>query len=101
MCRNHLFKRSVFLLKAFFTHEVSLLGAQLSCMATYALYTLAIFVFNCYGKQCDFKNEMEVMRQFFTVFGEFDWEKHMVTIYGPVRIHCFYERLRDEFDFDL
>ena len=25
----------------------------------------------------------------------------MVTIYGPVRIHGFYERLRDEFDFDL
>lgn len=35
------------------------------------------------------------------MFGEFDWEKHIVTIYGPVRIHCFYERLRDEFDFDL
>ena len=60
--RDHLFKRSVFLLKAFFTHEVSMLGAQLSCMATYALYTLAIFVFNCYDKQCNFQNEMEVMR---------------------------------------
>ena len=25
----------------------------------------------------------------------------MVTIYGPVRLHCFYEKLRDDFDFDL
>ena len=99
--RGHLLKRSVLLLKAFFTNEVSMLGAQISCMATYALYTLVIFILNCYGKSKDLQSEMAVLRCFFEVFGEFDWEQHMVTIYGPVRLQGFYDRLRDNFDFDL
>ena len=101
IAKKHLFKRTVFLLKCFFTHEVSLLGAQLSCMATYALYTLVIYIFNCYEKRCDFQSEIEVLKTFFEVFGEFDWDRHIVTIYGPVRLHGFYDRLREEFDFDL
>ena len=99
--RKNLLKRSVLLLKAFFTNEVSLLGAQISCMATYALYTLVIFILNCYGKSKDLQSEMAVLKCFFEVFGEFDWDTHMVTIYGPVRLQGFYDRLRDHFDFDL
>ena len=48
--RDHLLKRSILLLKAFLTYESSLLGSQLACMATYGLYTLAIYIFNNYNK---------------------------------------------------
>jgi hypothetical protein len=78
--QEHLFKRSVFLLKAFFTNEVSLLGAQVSCMATYGLYTLAMYLFNCYGKKLKFENEIQVVRAFFNVFGEFDWDQYMLML---------------------
>ena len=44
---------------------------------------------------------MQFLRKFFQIFGNFDWEKYMITIYGPVRVQNFYERLRDEFGFDM
>jgi hypothetical protein len=103
--QNHLLKRSILLLKAWMTYESSLLGSQLACMATYGMYILAVYIFNNYGKDKDgimvIKTEMQFLRKFFNVFGSFDWDKYMVTVYGPVRIQNFYDRLRDEFNFDI
>ena len=48
--QDHLMKRSIMLLKSWMTYESSLLGSQLACMATYALYTLVIYIFNNYSK---------------------------------------------------
>lgn len=70
-------------------------------MATYALYTLTIFMFNCYGKKLKFENEIQVIRHFFHVFGEFDWDKYMLTVFGPIKLQGFHERLKDDFDYDL
>ena len=103
--QDHLLKRSILLLKAWMTYESSLLGSQLACMATYGMYTLSLYVFNNYGidskKNKLITTEMQFLRKFFEVFGEFDWDKHMVTIYGPVRIMNSYDRLRDECNFDM
>ena len=91
--QNHLLKRSIMLLKSWFTYESSLLGSQLACMATYGLYTLVIYVFTNYGKAtCDgaggleIKTEWEVFKKFFEIFDNFDWDKYMITIFGPIRI---------------
>ena len=46
-------------------------------------------------------NEIDVFRKFFEVFGEFDWDKYMITIFGPIRLNNFYERLRDDCNFDV
>lgn len=70
-------------------------------MATYGLYTLAMYLFNCYGKKLKFENEVQVVRHFFHVFGEFDWDNFMITVYGPIKLSTFYEKLRDEFGHDL
>ena len=96
-----LLKKSLILMKAWMTYESSLLGSQLACMATYGMYTLVIYVFNCYSKTDDLSTEIKFFRKFFEVFGNFDWDKHMITIFGPIRILNFYERLRDECGFDI
>ena len=74
-------------------------------MATYGMYTLVLFIFNNYGKDKNgqplIKTEMEFLRTFFKVFSQFDWDKYIVTIYGPIRIQNFYDRLRDECNFDM
>lgn len=74
-------------------------------MATYGLYTLCIYIFNNYSRDAHGRvliaNEMQFLKKFFSIFGNFDWQKYMVTIYGPVREQNFYERLRDEFGFDM
>jgi hypothetical protein len=74
-------------------------------MATYGMYTLCIYVFNNYSKDAQgrvvISSEMQFLRKFFHVFGNFDWDKYMITIFGPIRIQGWYERLRDEFNFDV
>ena len=92
--KDHLLKRSILLLKAFLTYESSLLGSQLACMATYGLYTLAIYIFNNYNKENEIQNEMQFFNKFYEIFGHFDWDKYMVSIYGPIRIQNFYDKLR-------
>jgi len=96
---KHLLKRSILLLKSFLTHELSMLGSQLACMATYGLYTLLIFILNCYSispetGEFEFTNEMEVFRKFFEVLGNFKWDEYIITIYGPVKVQNFHDRLR-------
>lgn len=100
--RDHLMKRSIMLLKSWMTYESSLLGSQLACMATYALYTLVIYIFNNYSKDGEgIQTEMQFFKKFFQILGDFDWDKHLITIYGPIRIQNLYDKLRDECNFDL
>lgn len=71
-------------------------------MATYGLYTLIIFIFNCYSinhqtGNFELTNEMEVFRKFFKVLGTFKWDEYIITIYGPIKTNNFFDRLRSEF----
>lgn len=44
--RNHLFKRSILLIKAWCYYESRILGAQHGLISTYALETLVLFIFH-------------------------------------------------------
>lgn len=55
-----------------FTYEGNLLGSYAACMATYALYVLVIFVINNYYEELH--TPIDVLRKFFQVWGNFDWE---------------------------
>ena len=79
------------------TYEASLLGSHAANMATYALYVLVVFLVNNF----DVQSEMEVVRLFFLYFGRFEWESHMVTIYGAIKTPNFYDRLKNEFGMDI
>lgn len=105
--RKHLLKRSILLLKAWMTYESSLLGSQLACLATYGMYTLAIYIFNNFSVDKNGQplivNEMDFLRKFFDVFGKFDWDEQIITIYGSIRKQGlkWQDRLKDEFNFDI
>jgi hypothetical protein len=44
---------------------------------------------------------MDVFRRFFQVWGTFDWETHLVTMYSPIKTVNYYERLRNECNFEM
>jgi hypothetical protein len=83
VAKGDLLKKSIILLKAWFTYESSFLGSYASCMATYALYVLVIFIINNHYE--DLKNPLDVFRAFFKYWGAFDWNNNIVTLYAPVK----------------
>ena len=61
--KDQLLKKSILLLKAWFTYESSFLGSYAACMATYALYVLIVFIINNYHEEL--QSPMDVFRKFF------------------------------------
>lgn len=87
-------KKSIILLKAWFTYESCFLGSYAACMATYGLYVLVIFIISNYYDEVH--TPMDVFKVFFKVWGGFDWENNIVTIYCPIKQLNMYERLKTE-----
>jgi hypothetical protein len=78
VARDHLLKKSIILIKAWFTYEASFLGSYAACMATYALYVLVLFVFNNYSEELH--TPLDVFKRFFKVWGAFDWDTNIITM---------------------
>jgi hypothetical protein len=92
--KDELLKKSIILLKAWFTYEASFLGSYAACMATYALYVKILFVINNFNEEL--QTPLDVFRRFFDFWGHFDWDSNLITMYSPIKTLNFYEKLRDE-----
>lgn len=92
--KNQLFKKSILLLKSWFTYDASLLGSQHACMATYALYVLILTLLNNFYDELE--TPMDVFRKFFEVWGDFDWFSNIITVYSPISNFNFYETLKEQ-----
>ncbi|TVU47960.1 hypothetical protein EJB05_07578 [Eragrostis curvula] len=82
--RNHLFKRSIILIKAWCFYESRILGAHHGLISTYALETLVLYIFHIYNNSCT--GPLEVLFRFLEFFSNFDWEKFCLSLAGPVPI---------------
>ncbi|MBA0674885.1 hypothetical protein Goari_016454, partial [Gossypium aridum] len=82
--QNHLFKRSIILIKAWCYYESRILGAHHGLISTYALETLVLYIFHVYNKS--FSGPLEVLYRFLEFFSKFDWENFCVSLWGPVPI---------------
>ncbi|KAF8673716.1 hypothetical protein HU200_048466 [Digitaria exilis] len=82
--RNHLFKRSIILIKAWCFYESRILGAHHGLISTYALETLILYIFHIYNSS--FTGPLEVLYRFLEFFSNFDWEKFCLSLRGPVPI---------------
>ncbi|KAL5197187.1 hypothetical protein ABZP36_000699 [Zizania latifolia] len=82
--KNHLFKRSIMLIKAWCYHESFILGAHHGLISTYALETLVLYIFNIFHKSLH--GPLEVLYKFLEYFSKFDWNKYCISINGPVRL---------------
>ncbi|XP_062210313.1 uncharacterized protein LOC133911878 isoform X2 [Phragmites australis] len=81
---NHLFKRSIILIKAWCFYESRILGAHHGLISTYALETLVLYIFHIFNNS--FTGPLEVLYRFLEFFSNFDWEKFCLSLWGPVPI---------------
>ncbi|CAL9749740.1 unnamed protein product [Musa acuminata subsp. burmannicoides] len=82
--QNHLFKRSIILIKAWCYYESRILGAHHGLISTYALETLVLYIFHVFNSS--FAGPLEVLYRFLEFFGNFDWGNYCVSLWGPVPI---------------
>ncbi|KAL2536406.1 nucleotidyltransferase [Forsythia ovata] len=82
--QNHLFKRSIILIKAWCYYESRILGAHHGLISTYALETLVLYIFHVYNNF--FHGPLEVLYRFLEFFSNFDWDNFCVSLWGPVPI---------------
>ncbi|PSC73275.1 hypothetical protein C2E20_3343 [Micractinium conductrix] len=80
--RQHLFKRSILLLKAWCYYESRLLGAHHGLISSYALEVLVLYIFNLH--HADLHTPLDVLRRFLAVLGSFDWERYCLALQGPL-----------------
>ncbi|KAK2983663.1 hypothetical protein RJ640_023197 [Escallonia rubra] len=82
--QNHLFKRSIILIKAWCYYESRILGAHHGLISTYALETLVLYIFHVFNSS--FSGPLEVLYRFLEFFSKFDWENFCISLCGPVPI---------------
>ncbi|KAL2508206.1 uncharacterized protein Fot_31853 [Forsythia ovata] len=80
--KNHLFKRSIILVKAWCYYESRTLGAHHGLISTYALETLVLYIFHLFNSSLN--GPLEVLYRFLECFGQFDWETYCISLQGPV-----------------
>ncbi|XP_052626935.1 uncharacterized protein LOC128133508 [Lactuca sativa] len=81
---NHLFKRSIILIKAWCYYESRILGALHGLISTYALETLVLYIFHVFNNS--FVGPLEVLYRFLEFVSNFDWENFCVNLWGPVPV---------------
>ncbi|XP_006843704.2 uncharacterized protein LOC18433557 [Amborella trichopoda] len=87
--KDHLFKRSIILIKAWCYYESRILGAHHGLISTYALETLVLYIFHLFHST--FNGPLEVLYRFLDYFSKFDWDSYCISLNGPVSISSFPE----------
>ncbi|XP_030541897.1 uncharacterized protein LOC115749291 isoform X2 [Rhodamnia argentea] len=82
--KDHLFKRSIILVKAWCYYESRILGAHHGLISTYALETLVLYIFHLFHSSLD--GPLAVLYKFLDYYSKFDWDKYGVSLNGPVLI---------------
>ncbi|CAK9153767.1 unnamed protein product [Ilex paraguariensis] len=82
--KDHLFKRSVILIKAWCYYESRILGAHHGLISTYALETLVLYIFHLFHSTLN--GPLAVLYRFLDYFSKFDWDNYCISLIGPVRL---------------
>ncbi|XVF05850.1 hypothetical protein REPUB_Repub05bG0208600 [Reevesia pubescens] len=80
--KDHLFKRSIILIKAWCYYESRILGAHYGLISTYALETLVLYIFHLFHSSLN--GPVAVLYRFLDYFSKFDWENYCISLNGPV-----------------
>lgn len=90
--RDHLFKRSLLLLKAWAWCETPrlvgkrVLGAQEGGLTSYGLSVMVLHLFAVKSSADTLSHPLDVLLRFFEVYSEFDWDRYCLTLDGPVPV---------------
>ncbi|KAF8394834.1 hypothetical protein HHK36_018770 [Tetracentron sinense] len=82
--KEHLFKRSIILIKAWCYYESRILGAHHGLISTYALETLVLYIFHHFHSSLN--GPLVVLYRFLDYFSKFDWNNYCISLNGPVSI---------------
>lgn len=82
--KDHLFKRSIILIKAWCYYESRILGAHHGLISTYALETLVLYIFHLFHSSLD--APLAVLYRFLDYYSKFDWDRYCVSLYGPILV---------------
>ncbi|XP_050153222.1 uncharacterized protein LOC126627738 isoform X5 [Malus sylvestris] len=82
--KDHLFKKSIILIKAWCYYESRILGAHYGLIAAYGLETLVLFIVNRFHSSLH--GPLEVLLIFLEYYSTFDWENYALSINGPVAL---------------
>lgn len=88
--RDHLFKRSLLLLKAWALCETPrlvgqrVLGAREGGLTSYGLSVMVLHLFASRSSADTLVHPLDVFVRFFQVFSEFDWARDCLAVDGPV-----------------
>ncbi|KAL5569725.1 hypothetical protein UlMin_026300 [Ulmus minor] len=91
--KDHLFKRSVVLVKAWCYYESRILGAHYGLLSTYAIETLVMYVINLFHSSL--RGPLEVLYRFLQYYSTFDWDNYSMSINGPVALSSITEVTRN------
>uniref|UniRef100_A0ACD5YAS4 Uncharacterized protein n=1 Tax=Avena sativa TaxID=4498 RepID=A0ACD5YAS4_AVESA len=80
--RDHLFKKSIILIKAWCYHERNIHGSSRWLISTYALEILILYIFNIFHQSLH--GPLEALYKFLEYYSKFDWANHCLTLNGPV-----------------
>ncbi|OVA19659.1 hypothetical protein BVC80_8585g2 [Macleaya cordata] len=79
---DHLFKRSIILIKAWCYYESRILGAHHGLISTYALETLVLYIFHLFHSSLS--GPLAVLYRFLDYYSKFDWDNYCISLNGPV-----------------
>lgn len=79
---DHLFKRSILLVKTWCYHESRILGSHHGLISTYALETLVLYIFHLFHSSLT--GPLAVLYRFLDYYNKFDWNKFCISLKGPV-----------------
>ncbi|XP_062198371.1 uncharacterized protein LOC133901096 isoform X2 [Phragmites australis] len=91
--KNHLFKRSIILIKDWCYYESRILGAHHGLISTYALETLVLYIFHLFQKSLD--GPLAVLYRFLDYYSKFDWDNKGISLFGPVSLSSLPELVTD------
>ncbi|XP_043706736.1 uncharacterized protein LOC122656321 isoform X2 [Telopea speciosissima] len=82
--KDHLFKRSIILIKAWCYYESRILGAHHGLISTYALEILVFYIFHLFHSSLN--GPLVVLYRFLDYYSKFDWDNYCISLNGPVCI---------------
>ncbi|CBI35537.3 unnamed protein product, partial [Vitis vinifera] len=80
--KDHLFKRSIILIKSRCYYESRILGAYHGLISTYALEILVLYIFHLFHSSLD--GPLAVGYRFLDYFSKFDWDNYCISLNGSV-----------------
>eukprot|EP00475_Leptophrys_vorax_P009862 TRINITY_DN1654_c0_g2_i2.p1 TRINITY_DN1654_c0_g2~~TRINITY_DN1654_c0_g2_i2.p1 ORF type:complete len:966 (-),score=231.44 TRINITY_DN1654_c0_g2_i2:1623-4520(-) len=83
--RDHLFKRTIILTKAWAAYEARILGSDDGLLNSYCIVTMLMFIFNAFHGEID--TPLHGLWKLIEFTAKFEWEKYGWSLYGPVALN--------------